>query len=133
MKWFAVEKRGGGQGARVAYHLPDSAHKLQNLPKMTAKRDMKPMRWLAHLPLAILPLLAAAAIEGRRLEPALERRVNASLATAGQDWAKPIADGRDIEIRGEAPNRAAIDAARRAAAATFGVRRVVMHAGTMGP
>jgi hypothetical protein len=38
------------------------------MPKPTPK--MRPMRWLAHLPLAILPFLAAAAIDGRQLASA---------------------------------------------------------------
>jgi len=96
-------------------------------------RYMKPMRWVAHLPLAILPLLAAGAIEGRRLEPVMESRVRAELAAAGHDWAKPMADGRDIEIRGTAPSPAARESARRAVLDTFGVRRVTIHAGTVGP
>ena len=94
---------------------------------------MKPMRWLAHLPLAILPLLAAGSIDGRRLGPMLESRVEAALSSAGQDWAKPMADGRDIEIRGTAPDAAARDAARRLVLETPGVRSVVMHVGTKVP
>ena len=94
---------------------------------------MKPLRWVAHLPLAILPFLSAASIEGWQLEPVMERRVRDALQAAGQDWAKPMADGRDVEIRGWAPSVAARDAARQAALETFGVRRVVMHAGTAGP
>ena len=47
----------------------DSPSKLRNSPEMPGPTlHMKPMRWLAHLPLAILPFLAAAAIEGRRLD-----------------------------------------------------------------
>lgn len=93
---------------------------------------MKPLRWLAHLPLVILPFLAAMAIEGPRLRAAVQQNVATTLAAAGQDWARPIAIGRDIEIRGMAPNRSAVEAARSAAAGTFGVRRVDMRAGTEG-
>ena len=47
----------------------DSPSKLRNSPTMPKPTlTMNPMRWLAHLPLTILPFLAAAAIEGRRLD-----------------------------------------------------------------
>lgn len=111
--------------------LPDSSHELQDAPEMRRSiSSMKPLRWLAHLPLVILPFLAAMAIEGPRLRAAVQLNVATALAAAGQDWAKPIAVGRDVEIRGVAPSRAAVEAARAAAVATFGVRRVKMHVGT---
>lgn len=93
---------------------------------------LRPLRWLAHLPLAILPFLAAA-IEGPRLERVLQHRVEGALAAAGAGWAKVTADGRDLEIRGLAPDRAAAETARRVAAGVYGVRRVDMRTGTALP
>ena len=94
---------------------------------------LKPLRWLAHLPLVILPFLAAAVVERPRLERDLATRVTAALVAAGQDWTTVIVDGRDIEIGGRAPNRAAADAARAAVASTFGVRRIDMRVGVAAP
>jgi hypothetical protein len=129
MKWIAVETR----NVDVTSGLPDSPQELQSRPEMVQSRSyMKPLRWLAHLPLVILPFLAAMAVEGRGVKTTVQTQVTAALAVAGQEWAKPIAMGRDVEIRGIAPNRAAVEAARAAAAATFGVRRVNMHVGTEG-
>lgn len=95
--------------------------------------DMKPIRWLAFLPLAILPLLAAGATEGPRLEQALEARIGAALQGAGQGWARPSVSGRDLLITGTAPDKAAATLARSSAAATFGVRTVQMRVVTAGP
>ncbi|MCA3555208.1 BON domain-containing protein [Aestuariivirga sp.] len=94
---------------------------------------VRPLRWLVHLPLAILPFLAAAVVEGPKLGPEIDRRVQASLAAAGQGWAKPTVTFRDVEIRGEAPDSAAVQRARAAVAGTEGVRRVDMHVGTITP
>jgi hypothetical protein len=93
---------------------------------------LKPLRWLAHLPLVILPFLAAA-IDGPRMQRDVERRVAAALVASGHGWAKVAVDGQDAEIRGVAPSRAAVDSARRIAAATAGVRRVDMRVGTALP
>ena len=129
MKWLASRAINGHH----PIGLPDSTQELQNVPEMMRNTScMKPLRWLAHLPLVILPFLAAMAIEGPRLRAAVQLNVATTLAAAGQDWAKPIAIGRDVEIRGTAPNRAAVEAARAAAAGTFGVRSVTMHVGTRG-
>lgn len=134
MKWIAILRRQCGAMDEDGSDLSDSCQRLHIATRMTQNhRYMKPLRWVAHLPLAILPLLAAGAIKGRRLEPVMESRVRAALAAAGHDWAKPMADGRDIEIRGTAPSSAAREAARRAVLDTFGVRRVTIHAGTVGP
>ncbi|MCA3560659.1 MAG: BON domain-containing protein [Aestuariivirga sp.] len=94
---------------------------------------LKPLRWLVHLPLAILPFLAAAVIDGPKLGPEIGRRVQAALADAGQGWAKPMVTFRDVEIRGEAPDRAAVERARAAVAGTEGVRHVDMHVGVRSP
>lgn len=88
---------------------------------------LRPLRWLAHLPLAILPFLAAAVLEAPRVSTLLARKVEDRLAAAGQGWARVTADGRDIEIRGSAPDHAAADAAFRLATATPGVRSAVLH------
>lgn len=87
----------------------------------------RPVRWIAHLPLVILPFLAAIVIQGPGLGPELMRRAEARLLAAGQGWAKLAADGRDLEIKGVAPSRAAAEAALAAVSGTFGVRRVDLH------
>lgn len=134
MKWFASARPADGVTAAEGGHLSDSAHKLHN-SHMTRHEPhvLKPFRWLAHLPLAILPLLAAAVVEGPRLERDLQDSVTEALSEAGQGWARVLADGRDIEIRGAAPDKAAAEMARGMAAATFGVRRVAMHVAVVGP
>lgn len=109
----------------------DSPRNLRMIPAMDEEpARLKPKRWIAFLPLVILPLLAAAVIEGPRLKRAMEHQIAAALAAAGQGWAKVTVAGRDVEIRGEAPSTAAAGVARSLAAATFGVRRVDMHVGT---
>ena len=92
----------------------------------------RPLRWLAHLPLAILPFLAAA-IEGPRMQRDLEHRAAAALADSGAGWALVTADGRDLVLRGLAPDRAALERARATASAVPGVRRVDMRAGAASP
>lgn len=63
----------------------DSPQKLRNSPPMPKPTPtLKPMRWLAHLPLAILPFLAAAAIEGRQLDRATP--FTGSLDLLGFHW-----------------------------------------------
>ena len=130
MKWFAVTAAEQA-GATV---LSDSPPRLHNAPDMTPQRRyMRPLRWLAFLPLAALPLLAAIVTEQQRLERTIAADVAAALAAAGQGWAKPMVSGRDVEIRGVSPDRAASDAARRVTAAVFGVRRVDMRTGAALP
>ncbi|WP_374329640.1 hypothetical protein [Aestuariivirga sp.] len=110
----------------------DSPPKLRMIPAMDEKpARMNPKRWMAFLPLVILPLLAAAVIEGPRLRRMTEHQIAAALVAAGQGWAKVTVTGRDVEIRGEAPSPEAAAVARSLAAATFGVRRVDMHVGTV--
>lgn len=99
----------------------------------TPTPDMKPIRWLAFLPLVILPVLAAGATEGRRLERALEARIGEALEEARQGWARHKVSGRDVLITGTAPDQAAAERARSAAAATFGVRTVQMRSVAAGP
>lgn len=129
MKWFAFE-------AACTQTLPplrDSSKKLHNVPEMTGSTPyMKPLRWFAHLPLIILPLLAARTIEGPRFQAMMQTRVEQALSVAGQDWAKVTVDGRDVEIRGVAPSTAAVAAARAAVAGIFGVGHVDIRAGTEG-
>lgn len=63
----------------------DSPQKLRNSPPMAKPPPtMKPMRWLAHLPLVILPFLAAAAIQGRQLDRAMP--FTGSLDLLGFHW-----------------------------------------------
>lgn len=90
---------------------------------------MKPMRWLAHLPLAILPFLAAAVVEGPRLPVAVAQGVKQNLAGAGLGWAKVETAGRDVIILGIAPDRQSADAALWIAGRSPGVRRVVHRYG----
>lgn len=130
MKWIAFT----GPPKDGAPPLADSAQKLRNAPIMTAPiPDMKPIRWLAFLPLSILPLLAAGATQGPRLERALEARIGEALEEAGQGWARHRVTGRDVLITGTAPDKTAAERARSAAAANFGVRTVRMRAVTAGP
>ena len=126
MKWIALP----GEERALAQPGSDSAKNLLYIPGMIeSSSDMKPLRWLAHLPLVILPCLAAAMLEGPRLPREIEQRVTLALAAEGQNWAKVQAQGRDVEIRGVAPSGAALDAARAAARATWGVRIVDMRVG----
>ena len=127
MKWIAVE----ALRPALARHGFDSPQKLHMIPVMDEKHSrLKPGRWLAHLPLVILPLLAAVVIDGPHVKRNIEHRLTAALAAAGQGWAKVTVSGRDVEIRGIAPDRAAAGVAQAVAAASFGVRRVAMHVGT---
>lgn len=93
----------------------------------------RPVRWLAHLPLVILPFLAAVVIQGPGVGPELVRRAEMRLQAAGQGWAKLAAYGRNIEIKGVAPSRTAADTALAAVAGTYGVRRATLHARVEGP
>jgi hypothetical protein len=88
---------------------------------------MRPLRWLAYLPLAILPFLAAFVIQGPQASAWLAREVEQRLAVSGQGWAKVLASGRDIEIRGIAPDHAAADAAYRTVVESYGVRRAMLR------
>ena len=126
MKWFALK------GIETGIGMPgsDSTEKLHDVRVMDeTPTDMKPLRWVAHLPLAILPFLAATFLEGPRLARQLEQRVTASLAEQNQGWAKVLVQGRDVEIRGLAPAQAAADAVLDEAKATWGVRSVAMRVG----
>ena len=108
----------------------DSAEKLHDVPAMDeTPTDMKPLRWLAHLPLAILPFLAASFLEGPRLSRQLEQRVTAALAEHNHGWAKVLVRGRDVEVRGVAPAQAAADAAHLEGKAIWGVRSIEMRVG----
>lgn len=108
----------------------DSPWKLRNLPFMAESTAyLRPLRWIAFLPLALLPFLAAAVLQGPRLEARLQRQLRADLAAAGQGWAQVTVRGRDVEMRGLAPDKAAAAAAGAVAAASFGVRRVIMRTG----
>ncbi len=89
---------------------------------------MRPTRWLAHLPLTMLPFLAAAVTEGPRLSREVAGRVQQRLAEAGQDWARVDVKGRDVTIRGVAPSRAAARVALDRAQHTAGVRVAVLRA-----
>lgn len=88
---------------------------------------MKPGRWLAHLPLAILPFLAAVVIEGRQLSRDVMERVDRKLVAAGHGWAGLEVGARDVVISGRAPSAAAAAEAVALAKATEGVRVVELR------
>ena len=81
MKWIAKPMRSVDSPCPIL----DSPSELRNSPSMPGtSHHMKPMRWLVHLPLAILPFLAAAAIEGRRLD--LSTPLTGPLFLLGFHW-----------------------------------------------
>jgi len=88
---------------------------------------------VAHLPIATLPFLAAVTLEARRLPAGLDQQLRTALAAAGQGWANPVIDGRDVEIRGTAPGQAAAAAALAVVQQTPGVRRAEMRLRVSGP
>ncbi|HHN73125.1 MAG TPA: BON domain-containing protein, partial [Thermopetrobacter sp.] len=73
-----------------------------------------------------LALIVAGAWFANRdtVEETLRRDVEAALRAAGIGWAGVEVAGRDVTLTGAAPSRATIAAARRAALAVRGVRRV---------
>lgn len=83
----------------------------------------RPKKWLLYCPVALLPFIAAAALNGNRVIADVAGRAAGSLDQAGAAWAKLTFDGRDATIAGDAPDEAAIETAVRAVAATPGVRR----------
>ena len=85
---------------------------------------MRPLTWLKFAPVALLPLLAAYAINSGKLLRDLEGRASQVMAQSGAGWAKLSFDGRDATIQGDSPSQEAIDAAVAALAAVPGVRRV---------
>ena len=85
---------------------------------------MRPLTWLKFAPVALLPLLAAYAINSGKLLRDLEGRASQVMAQSGAGWAKLSFDGRDATIQGDSPSQEAIDAAVGALAAVPGVRRV---------
>lgn len=124
MKWITHTK---GLSTAVSGTL-DSPRKLRDIPDMREIiSGMRPLRWLAHLPLAVLPFLAALVIQVPPASAWLARTVEQRLAAAGQGWAKVEVSGRDVEIRGIAPDRAAADAAYRIVIESFGVRHAVLR------
>lgn len=142
MKWIAGRAPDDGGDVKNLGPRLDSHHELQNNPLMPTPDLMpaaaphpnpapvlRPMRWLAHLPLVILPVLAAGAIQGPFLRANLTQEVTAALAAAGQGWASVSVRGRDVEIRGKPPGKTDAAAAKAAAAAVAGVRRVTMRSG----
>ena len=106
----------------------DSPAKLHDIPAMhEILSGMRPVRWLAFLPLVILPFLAALVLQAPFATALLGREVQKRLAESGQGWADVVVTGRDVQIRGVAPDRAAADAAYRTVAETFGVRRAELR------
>ncbi len=83
-----------------------------------------PIRWfLGLIPLAIL-LLVAGTMRQPAVESDLGTRGQASLASAGLDWARVEITGRDALLKGEAPAPEARLAARDNAERVFGLRLV---------
>ena len=85
---------------------------------------MRPLRWLKFAPVALLPLLAAYAINSGNVLRDLESRATAVLAESGASWARLKFDGRDATLQGDSPSQEAIEAAVAVLAAVTGVRRV---------
>lgn len=79
--------------------------------------------WFGLIPLAIL-FLVAGLWRQAGIEADLIARGNAGLSAAGHAWAKLSSDGRDATVTGEAPSPEARGAARAAADAMPGIRRV---------
>jgi hypothetical protein len=85
---------------------------------------MRPVTWLKYAPVALLPLLAAYAINSGRTIRDLEARAAAALAEADAGWASVRLDGRDAWVAGDAPTQEAIDAAVKTVGDVYGIRRV---------
>ena len=64
---------------------------------------MRPLTWLKFAPVALLPLLAAYAINSGKLLRDLEGRASQVVAQSGAGWAKLSFDGRDATIQGDSP------------------------------
>ncbi len=81
----------------------------------------QPSKWIKWAPvLAGLPFLAGGWLQTEGLVKDITARTQA----AAGDWAKVEFDGRDAKLSGEVPSQAAIDAAVKAVADTYGVRTV---------
>ncbi len=81
----------------------------------------QPTKWLILAPvMAGLPLLAAYVTQTSNLVDSLTVKTQKAVG----DWSKVQVDGRDVKIEGQVPDQAALDAAVKAAAGTYGVRLV---------
>lgn len=93
----------------------------------------RPSKWLVYSPVAILPFLAAFALNTGTVIGNLKKDAEAQLAASGADWARLKLDGRDALISGDSPSAEAIDAAVRAVAGTHGIRLVESAARVVEP
>ena len=85
----------------------------------------RPSKWLLWLPVfAGLPFLAASWLSAGPAVADLQTRAAGALAAAGAPWATLNVDGRDAILTGDAPTQDALDAAVKAVADTWGIRRV---------
>lgn len=81
----------------------------------------QPLKWIKWAPvMAGLPFLAGGWLQTDGLQKDITAR---ALAAAG-DWAKVEFDGRDATVSGQVTGQAALDAAVKAVADTYGVRTV---------
>ncbi len=71
-------------------------------------------------------------INAPRIEAKLSQRANEALSELGAAWASVEVDGRDVLVRGAAPDEAAVDALRSRVGRIDGVRsvRLVQYAGS---
>jgi outer membrane protein OmpA-like peptidoglycan-associated protein len=93
-----------------------------------------PGKWVVPGVLAAaLPILAAWWWNTDKLTTDITHRASESLSRAGIDWAKLSFEGRDGTLSGDSPSDDALDAAVRAVAGTYGVRRLENHVRVVPP
>ena len=91
----------------------------------------QPLKWIKWAPvMAGLPFLAGGWLQ----TDALQKDMTARAMSAAGDWAKVAFDGRDATVSGQVTGQAALDAAVKAVADTYGVRTVdVSHVKIVAP
>lgn len=95
--------------------------------------EMRPLRWIAHLPIALLPFLAAVVLETTPFQRSLLAAAELRLSQAGQGWSRVVISGRDAQLRGSAPSEADAAAALAIVAATPGIRQVERRLRVLAP
>lgn len=84
----------------------------------------RPQKWIWGLvPIGFLTAVAYF-FAAPQIATELELSASGALQKAGQGWARVSVEGRNVTLRGSAPDQAALDAAVDAAAQARGVRRV---------
>lgn len=94
---------------------------------------LRPKKWFLYSPVAILPLIAAWALNTPTVVGSLTQQAGDALKGAGADWAKLTMDGRDATVAGDSPSQEQLDAAVKAVAGTYGVRLVQAAARVVPP